>query len=437
MTPRSLRRDLALRLSVGLAVLWLLAMTAAGVILREEMDEAFDSALQQTAGRLLPLAVVNQINARPELAPQRVARIGSHDEYLTYVLRDADGRLLLSSEDADPATFAGAPQPGFRTTDSHRIYSASVVSGTYVIEVAEPLANREEALLEAASALLWPLVILAPLSFLFVGWLVRVRLAPVAALSGEVQDRDASDLSPLTTPGLQAELLPIRDAVNRLMARLRQTLEAERSLTANAAHELRTPVASSLAQAQRLVAEAPDGPLRARARGVEAELKRLARLAEKLLQLSQAEGGGVLAEAPADMGPILALVVEDFARAGLGDRLDLTLPPEALPLHIDPDAFAVLARNLIENALAHGAPAASVVVALDRSGLRVTNAGPVVDPALLPRLTTRFERGGSLAPGSGLGLAIVATIAGAAGLSLRLVSPAPGRNDGFEARVGF
>ncbi|PTE19829.1 two-component sensor histidine kinase, partial [Cereibacter changlensis JA139] len=58
MTPRSLRRDLALRLSVGLAVLWLLAMTAAGVILREEMDEAFDSALQQTAGRLLPLAVV-------------------------------------------------------------------------------------------------------------------------------------------------------------------------------------------------------------------------------------------------------------------------------------------------------------------------------------------------------------------------------------------
>ncbi|TKA95141.1 two-component sensor histidine kinase, partial [Cereibacter changlensis] len=149
------------------------------------------------------------------------------------------------------------------------------------------------------------------------------------------------------------------------------------------------------------------------------------------------EGGGVLAEASADMGPILALVVEDFARAGQGDRLDLTLPAEALPLRIDPDAFAVLARNLIENALAHGDPAAPVTVALDRSGLRVTNAGPVVDPTLLPQLTTRFERGGSLAPGSGLGLAIVATIASAAGLSLRLASPAPGRSDGFEARVGF
>lgn len=256
----------------------------------------------------------------------------------------------------------------------------------------------------------------------------------MAALSAEVAGRDASDLAPLTTAGLQAELMPIRDAVNRLMAHLARTLEAERNFTANAAHELRTPVAASLAQTQRLIAEAPDGPLRDRARAIEAELQRLARLGAKLLDLSRAEGGAVLAPAPRDLAPILDLVVADFTRAG-APRLRLSLPAAA-PSRLDPDAFAILARNLIENALTHGDPAQPVAVTLGAdASLRVVNAGPVVPPDQLDRLTRRFERAGSRARGAGLGLAIAASIAEAAGARLVLSSPAPGRNDGFEAAL--
>lgn len=432
--PRSLLRDLALGLSLGLSVFWLLAMTVAGLAVRHELREIFDAALEQTAERILSIAVIEQINAEDPTATRRVSAIGSEPRaQITWVLRDATGAIRLISDDADPAVFAAPLPEGFHTVNDHRIYARSAVSGTYRIEVAEPLSYRREAQFDTIGAMFLPLFLLLPVSVFGIALFTRARLRPVAALSVEVAGRDASDLTSLTTPGLQAELVPIRAAVDRLMARLARTLEAERSFTANAAHELRTPVTAALAQTQRLAIEAPDGPLRERANGVETELKRLARLAEKLLHLSRAEGGGVLSETPQDMVPILAIVAEDFAREG--GRLRLTLPEGPALSRIDPDAFAILARNLIENALIHGDAAEPVTATLaPDGGLAVTNGGPAIPADTLALLTTRFERGGSTASGSGLGLAIVAAIAKGTGAKLKLISPAPGRRDGFEAR---
>ena len=103
---------------------------------------------------------------------------------------------------------------------------------------------------------------------------------------------------------------------------------------------------------------------------------------------------------------------------------------------MDADAFAILARNLIENALKHGAPDRPVAVTLTDGGLLgVTNDGPVVAPETLARLRRPFERGVTAATGSGLGLAIAEAIAAGTGTELELRSPAPGRSCGFEARV--
>lgn len=434
--PPSLRRDLAVGLSLGLSLFWLLAMITAGFVVRHELEEIFDAALRQTAERILPLAVIEQINAEDAPTSRQISALGPPmTGQITYVLRGRDGRIALFSDDADLAVFAQPLAEGFHTVNDHRIYARSAVSGAYQIEVAEPFSYRREARLDTIGSMFLPLVLLLPASFFGIALFTRARLAPVAALSVEVAGRDASDLSPLTTPGLQLELEPIRTAVDRLMARLSRTLDAERSFTANAAHELRTPVAAVLAQTQRLVAEAPEGPLRQRAQGIEAELKRVARLAEKLLHLSRAEGGGVLADIASDMAPILSMVAEDFLRAGHGGRLRLTLPEGGASLRIDPDAFAILARNLIENALIHGDSAEPVEVTLaPDGGLTVSNAGPVIPPEVLSRLTARFERAGSISGGSGLGLAIAAAITRGTGATLTLTSPAPGRSDGFEAR---
>ncbi len=103
--------------------------------------------------------------------------------------------------------------------------------------------------------------------------------------------------------------------------------------------------------------------------------------------------------------------------------------------HIDADAFAILARNLIENALKHGSRQEPVRVALSADGvLSVTNAGPTVAPDLLARLSEPFERGRAQADGAGLGLAIARTIATGSGGRIELLSPREGRQDGFEAR---
>jgi two-component system OmpR family sensor kinase len=153
--------------------------------------------------------------------------------------------------------------------------------------------------------------------------------------------------------------------------------------------------------------------------------------------LFRSEGGGLVAEAPGRLGPVLVLVIDEIdRRSDVAERLAVTIPPDGGPLSdLDPDAFAVLARNLIENALKHGDPEGTVSVRLTEVALEVENDGPVIAADRLDRLTRRFERGPTRAEGSGLGLAIAAAICRGSGATLDLVSPAPGRADGFLARV--
>lgn len=434
----SLQRRLSIRLAVGVTVMWLAATAAAGFVVRHELDEAFDSALQETAQRLLSLAAVDILNREGAPATRRVATIGAHEEYLTYLVWGPAGKILLHSHDADPAIFPRSEDAGFHSTATHRIYGESAISGTLHIEVAEPLEHRREATLESVVALMLPLAVLIPLSLVGVWWFVRRSLRPVIDLRTQIEARGAGDLTPVAASGLPDEIGPIADAVNRLMERLRHALEAERSFTANSAHELRTPIAGALAQTQRLLAELPQGELSDHAARIEDSLHHLARMSEKLMQLARAEGGGLLAETPQDLGPILALVVDEFRRdSGDGTRLRFTASPDVgLRSRMDPDAFAVLVRNLIENALKHSPADTPVEISLsDGALLRIVNGGPALPADILTRLRARFERGPTTAEGAGLGLAIAEMIASGAGATLELLSPADGRTDGFEARL--
>ncbi|MBE0529565.1 MAG: sensor histidine kinase N-terminal domain-containing protein [Rhodospirillales bacterium] len=433
----SLQRRLGVGLAAGVTLMWLAATLGAGIVVRHELDEAFDSALQETAQRLLPLAVIGIIE-RDGSTAQAVTALGKHEEFLTYLVRDKSGRVLLRSHDADPEKFPAEPSRGFRQTATHRIYGEAAISGTIFIQVAEPLAHRRSAALEASAALFLPLFFLVPVSLLGVWVFVRRSMRPVIGLKEEIEARGGADLSPLAARALPTEIGPITDAVNRLMERVRRTLETERSFTANSAHELRTPIAATLAQTQRLIAEAPEGPVRDRAHRIEGLLHDLARLSEKLMQLAKAEGSALLSERPQDLAGVLVHVLDEFRRKEEpSERLRLLLPEGAsLMSPMDPDAFGVLMRNLIENALKHGEPGRPIDVSvMDDNVIRVTNDGPVVPPDALARLKERFARGATRAKGAGLGLAIAEAIATGAGGELLLLSPAGGRQGGFEAVV--
>lgn len=436
LADHSLQRRMGVGLTLGIALLWLVAVGASALVVRHELNEVFDSALEETAQRILSLAVV-EISNREQATPQRIVSLAAHDEYLTYLVRDARGNILLRSHDADPGVFGERAQKGFVSSDSHRLYGVSAVRDSLWIQVAEPLAHRREATLEATAALLLPLLLLVPLSLVGVWWLVRRSLGSVRSLRAELAARGAGDLSPVPGAGLPTELRPIAEAVNQLLARLRRALEAERSFTANSAHELRTPLATALAQLQGLQRELPTGAQRDQARRIEDSLRALARLAESLMQLAKAEGGGLLGERSTDLAPVLALVVDEF-RYRAAQPLRLTLPAGPLRSTLDPDTFAILARNLIDNAVKHGAADQPVDISLTAEGvLRVVNDGPVIAPQTLAHLRDRFVRAGSEAPGSGLGLAIADAIASGTGATLQLRSPATGRRAGFEALFDF
>ncbi|MDP2733169.1 MAG: histidine kinase dimerization/phospho-acceptor domain-containing protein [Hoeflea sp.] len=434
--PRSLQARLGLSLGILLTVLWIAAASVTAVILRNEMDKVFDSALQETAQRLLPLAVVDIVGREDDGVTQRLAAIRDHEEFFTYIVRDDQGRILLQSHAADVAVFPVYDGPGFRQTPTHRLFNDDALQGSVRITVAEPLDYRASVAREIQMGLGLPLLIVLPLVLLSIVLAVRASFAPLRRFRDRLEARNARDLSPVPGGDLPSEIAPVAVTLNRLLDRLKATFDAERSFAANAAHELRTPLAGAIAQAQRLQSETLDPAASARAADIEATLKRLTRLSERLIQLARAEGGQLRLDRTSDLRIVARVVVEDIAQTAAPDRIALTLPTTPVMSDLDPDAFGIVCRNLVENAVRHGSEATPVEVALSSNGqLVVANEGPVLPPVTLHRLTARFERAGAATDGSGLGLAIVAAIADRIGSPLILRSPRPGHQSGFEARL--
>lgn len=429
-------RKLVIALTSVVAISWLIASGLGIMVMQDEFAEIFDSGVQETAERLLPLVADDLKEQNPD-AERNFAPRSHGDEYLTYQVRDREGEVVLHSHSSAAEPFDVPLTPGFADTTTQRIYTVATPDGDLYLQVADAFANRREAIVEAGTALILPLLLLIPVSMIAVVLVVRRALSPIQVLRDEIGSKDSGNMAPVDSAHLPNELHPIARSVNMLLERLRSALESERAFTSNSAHELRTPIAGALAQAQRLQADIP-AEFAPRVSQIERSLSHLAQLAEKLLQMSRAEAGIGVSDTMTDLMPIMELMVEDIGRSDIGSgRLHMHLQTGVkLRGMINADAFGIVVRNLLENALVHSPKDSPVDVYIESNGIvRFVNHGPVVEPELLPKLTTRFTRGPTQASGSGLGLAIVHNLIGQMKGSLVLSSPAEGRNDGFEARV--
>lgn len=436
MQPISLQRRLVLTLGILLSVLWIGAAFFTAFQTRHAMDEVFDSALQETAQRIMPLVVADVLGREPSDVTQRMSVIRQHDELLTYIVRDKEGRVLLLSHDASQKVFPQWEGIGFSQSATHRFYSENALQGSVRLTVAEPLAHRSVAAREIQMGLGLPLVIFLPLAILVIVLAVRSSLVPLHRFRSRLATRGAGDFSPVSTSGLPAEVAPVAETLNSLLKRLGAAFEAERSFAANAAHELRTPLAGAIAQAQRLQSETTDLNAKARAAEMEVTLKRLTRLSERLMQLARAEGGRLRLDHATDLRPVAQILTEEFSRLTGQGRILLQLPANPLLSDLDPDIFAIIYRNLVDNALRHGARDRPIQVSLTNDGmLTVANDGPTLPAELLDRLTDRFERLDHDADGSGLGLSIVNSVAERMGSKLWLQSPRRGHDSGFQACI--
>ncbi|WP_176083929.1 ATP-binding protein [Martelella sp. HB161492] len=435
--PMSLQLRLALVIGAAVTVLWLIAAAYTAHRLGHELEEAFDDNLQLTAWRMLPLAAhaLREREGRNGNRDSDISRFRDDDESVAYIVRNRSGDIVLHSGDVGRSLFPPLTTTGFSEDKSYRFYTDVSLNSAYSITVAEPLRHRDTTKRVMLLGLLFPLLIVIPFSLAAIALALRGGFRPVRGLQQALSHRNARDLSPLPETDLPAELRPVTTAMNQLFERLKAAFEAERAFTANAAHELRTPVAGAIAQAQRLQAESAENRSIERAREIETTLKRLMRMSEKLMQLARAEGGRLRLETQSDLAPVLKIIVSDFERAG-DDRIALQLPETGVRSDLDPDIFAILSRNLIENAERYGTEGRTITVALSEDGtLVVANEGPSLSAEDTERLTHRFERGVMDAKGSGLGLAIVRSITDRAGGAITIISPRPDGKSGVEISV--
>lgn len=465
MTTGSTRRRpsialrLALGLSAGMALLWIGAAAISVGVMQHELNEAYDDSLQQSAMRLLPLAlhdlrepgdgrrrfIVSETESdgdddhddAPITKADDAGARDRHSPTFTYLVRDPQGGLVLRDENA-PAVLTDLPSTeGFGAYNGHRTFLYTEPRSSFSILLVETTDRRLTALRDSIMAIGLPLLALLPLIAGGVWLAMRLALRPLEALRKDIAQRDSRNLSPLGSDGHPVELAPIAEAVGALLERLKSALDAERSFAARSAHELRTPIAGALAQTQQLAAEIAGGPGAARIAEIETALKKLSKLSEKLLQLARIEAGFARSDAPADQLPVLGMVIHDVnAMTQWRNRVQLTTQPGAsLTVPMDPDAFAIALRNLVENALKHGTANTPIEVLVSKGAVRIRNQSPAIAPDDLARLGQPFMRGDTRSDGSGLGLSIARTILEQAGGRLTLSSPIPGEADGFEALV--
>jgi two-component system OmpR family sensor kinase len=313
-----------------------------------------------------------------------------------------------------------------------------------VIQVAQPMNIREQRAAHLALRTIAPFALLLPALALLVVWIVGRAVRPVRRFADVLRDRERDALDPLDGDGLPDEIRPVATALNDLLARLKESVERERSFIADAAHELRTPLTALDLQVQSLRAEAAGGGHDDAIARLEAGVARAARLVEQLLALAREERDGTRVHEP--------VALQDAARDAIGEMLSLADKhgidlgmgrSDAVQVAGDREALRVLIRNLLDNAIRYSPAGTQVDVSVERHDgaepravLVVTDAGPGIPPAERERVFDRFHRvPGTAAPGSGIGLALVRSIAAHHHARIRL-DEGPGAR-GLRVRVDF
>lgn len=436
-------------LAVALAV-WLAAGLLSWRESREQLDEFFDS-YQLLLAHQLASADWRGFSPRSEpelLSPlerlEEAAEAAGRDEddfigqadddALSFAVFDQAGRLIFSDGDQGREFSFEADTSGFVNRKSGRgkkwrlVWVKSPDRGT-TIAVGQRLDYRAEAALELAGQLLWPW--LAGLLFLAGAtvWLVGRELRPLKKIAGELNRRAPDELTPLSLAGLPPEVVPLGRALNEVFQRLELLLRRERAFVADAAHELRTPLAALKVQAEvaQLAHDEP-GPRDEALTKLTAGIDRTARLVEQLLALSRIDGLDRAGEAsPLDWSRLIeeAIIQTEISKK---QRISYAIRRQPSLSAGRPLLIGLMLRNLLDNARRYSPAGADIDIVLDGPLLTVTNSGAAVDERDLGRLTERFFRPpGQTAAGSGLGLSIVARVAELHGLSLSFQNLPPDR----------
>ncbi|MGH8780001.1 ATP-binding protein [Paraburkholderia sp.] len=430
---RSIRRWLLGWLIFGLAAASGIAAFGIFHTAREEASELFDYELR-TVATSLP----SNLETAPA-AGYRAPDLGDlSDDHIVIEIWDQAGALVYHSR--RPPLLGRLPE-GLRTIerDERHWRVLGLQQAGRFVQVAQPVSVREELALQLALHTLWPLAVLVPVTIVLVLFVVARGLAPIGGLSRALATRSIDSLEPLRPRGtVPVEIRPLVDALDDLLQRLNTASQAQRTFIADAAHELRSPLAALKLQLQ---AASRDGTLKGEGQTlerVEGRLNRIIHLVQQLLTLAREDARPATTKESVSLRRIGEQAVSDFSLIAEAKSVDIGLEfrapltqADACQVFAEPHSLAVLLNNLIDNAIRHTPAGGKVDVVLTRAktgmGFEVIDSGPGIPEPELERVFDRFYRGeGAQGQGSGLGLSIVTRIAERQGLTLSLRNNQPG-----------
>jgi two-component system sensor histidine kinase QseC len=429
----SLQRRLLLYLLLSAPLVWVVALVASVQFARHEINELYDSEMirlarevQATLGPAAAASAAAAVQRHRESADTGAADIGD----LAIAVWSREGHLL--NADREGVLLPYRPQgSGFADLtlagEAWRVYYLQSFEGDWLVAAGQKAYERDELVYDLTLSQLVPWLLVLPVLLFVMALAVRRALAPVRRLADELHGRSADDLRQVPPQAAPAELTPLVQAMNGLFSRVGELIAHERRFTADAAHELRTPLAVLRAQWD-VVRRAGEGAQRAEAEAkFAAGLDRLDRLVQQLLAMSrlEAEGQAMLRE-EVRWPPIVEQAMSDCLALAERRRIELVCewPPgrqHALPLLGDAALLTVMLRNLLDNAARYAPAGSQVVLRFAEGRVEVDNAGPRLQAQQLARLGERFYRPeGQEESGSGLGLSIARRVAALHGLVLEI-----------------
>jgi two-component system sensor histidine kinase QseC len=422
----SLQRRLLLYLLVCAPVVWAVALLISADRARHEVNELFDTEIIRLA--LQVQATLVAAGAPGQTLPAQQAPGEADLRDLAIAVWNREGQLLLVDREgvqlprrSDASGFVDMQLDGSRW----RVYYLQSANGDWLVAAGQRGDERDELVRDLVTSQLLPWLLVLPVLLLAMAWAVRHALRPVRMLTHELQGRSADDLRPVPVTLAPQELQPMLTAMNGLFTRIESTLERERRFTADAAHELRTPLAVLRAQWDVLRRATGDDERRRAETQLNAGMDRMDRLVTQMLALSRLESTDRLPQARAlQWTPLVEQVFSDVLPLAERRRIELDCdwpaagtPP--MPLQGDADLMTVLLRNLLDNAVRYAPEGSSVQMRFGADRLTIENDGPALPADVLAHLGQRFRRqDGQPESGSGLGVSIAQRIAALHGLTL-------------------
>lgn len=440
LRPPSIRNRLMwlVLLSVGLS--WAAMFAWSFHAARHEVTQWDESRLVQLVPLLsrldaddLAKLAEHGIDARNEIPhhSRSVERDSDYgDRFVHFLVTGRDGGTIARSSDFPVSDSAAYPRNAITEVEAQNgrwlLYNARDARSGRTISLMEPVNEQSDLVSGVAARIARPVLLILPVMMGLVWFSIGFSLRPLASLSKAVQARDGQNLRPIEIARSPKEFGVVVAATNGLLERLRMSLARERTFTADAAHELKTPLAAIKVQAQVAMASNDAGQQRLALERVILGVDRSAHLVEQLLLLARLDEEAGLKLSTFALRDVIAEAVA-FRRQVANDKsISLRISDDGrAEVHADRVLMRVLVDNLLDNAIKYGKTGGTVDfnLGMDAQSVRLTvrDNGPGVSAEEMDRLTHRFFRGSSAtASGSGLGLSIVSRIAIRCGSEMRL-----------------